>query len=97
MTIAVEDSARPAAATKATAGDMPASTAAPISSAPHAITCAAPRPKMSRLRLHSRDGFSSSPMTKSSSTTPNSATPRTESGSRNSFSPNGPMAMPATR
>ena len=55
-----------------------------VSSAPQATTCAAPSPKISRRRLHSRDGCISSPMTNRNMTTPSSATCRIASGSENS-------------
>ena len=49
---------------------------------------------MSRRIASRRDSFSSSPMTKSSSTTPSSATARTVWASVNSLKPDGPMASP---
>jgi hypothetical protein len=65
--------------------------------APDTSTCAVPRPKMLRRISHNRDRFNSSPMTKSSSTTPSSATPLTRSASPSRPSANGPTAMPAAR
>ena len=55
---------------------------------------ATPMPKISRRRLHSRDGCISSPMTNRNITTPSSATCRIACGSVNSRSPNGPIDEP---
>ena len=68
-----------------------------VSSVPQVATWAMPRPKISRRRLHSRDGCISSPITNRNITTPSSATCRIACGSVNSRSPNGPMMRPAAR
>ena len=97
MTIAVEESARPIAAISAAAKAAPTAMPAAASTMPETTTCATPSPKMSRRSAHSRDGFSSSPMTKRSITTPSWATLRIDSGSVKSRRPNGPIAIPAAR
>ena len=58
-------------------------------------TCAAPSPKISRRRPHSREGCISRPMTNRNITTPSSATCRMACGSVKRPRPNGPMARPA--
>ena len=97
MITAVELSTKPIAPMKATGADTPAAMATRVNSRPQVITWAAPSPKISRLKLHSRCGRISRPMMNRKMTTPNSATCRMVSGSRNSFRPNGPMARPAAR
>ena len=97
ITVAVDVSTKPIAATKATGHASPASMPTPVSSVPQASTCASPRPKISRRRLHSRVGCISSPMMNRNITTPSSATCRMAAGSANSAAPKGPMATPAAR
>ena len=97
MTMAVDDSTKPMAAMNATTGGNPARTPTPVNSAPQMATCATPRPKISRRRLHSRDGCISSPMMNRNITTPSSATCRIACGLVKSFSPNGPITRPAAR
>ena len=98
MTIAVDDSTKPMPATKAT-GRGEAGQACPtmVSSAPQTNTCAAPSPKISRRRLHSRDGCISRPMTNRNITTPSSATCRIACGSVNRPRPNGPIDQAGRR
>ncbi len=95
--IAVDDIARPSAATSASGQATPASTAAPNISAAEPNSCTLPQPKMGLRSDHSRCGSSSSPTRNSISTTPNSAKCRICCGSVTSASPHGPMAIPATR
>ena len=97
MITAVDERTKPIATMKATGADKPAAMAVRVSSSPEPMTCAAPSPKMSRLRLHNRLGRISSPMMNRKITTPNSATCRMVSGSWNSPTPNGPIARPAAR
>ncbi len=95
--MAVDESTNPMAARNATTGGNPNRMPTPVISAPQVATCAAPSPKISRRRLHSRDGCISSPMMNRNITTPNSATCRIACGLVNSFSPNGPITRPAAR
>ncbi len=97
MTMAVDDSTKPMAPMKDTAGESPASTPAAVSTAPQVTTCNRPRPKISWRRFHSRVGCISSPMTNRNITTPNSAMSRMDCASLNTPSPKGPMASPAAR
>ena len=95
--MAVDDSARPRAATSASRQSTPkARPAARISASSRAI-CTLPQPKIGRRSAHSRFGSSSSPTRNSISTTPNSAKCRIVAASVTSRSPQGPMAMPAAR
>ena len=97
ITMAVDDSTNPEAATKATAPDSPASTPAAMSRAMHTTTCARPSPKICLRRFHSRDGCISSPMTNKNITTPSSATCKMVCASLKNPIPKGPMARPAAR
>jgi len=97
MMTAVDDSTKPMATMKATATDRPAAMPVRVSRKPAPSTWAAPRPKISRRRLHNRLGRISRPMMNRKMTTPNSATCRMVSGSRNTPRPKGPMARPAAR
>ena len=60
-------------------------------------SCADPRPKMGLRSTHSREGWSSSPMTNISSTMPNSARCRVASTRLIKPRQAGPMMMPAAR
>lgn len=60
-------------------------------------TCAPPRPNTERRSSHRREGCNSSPMRKSSSTTPSSAKWRMLSTSEMAPMPQGPMTIPAAR
>ena len=97
MTMAVDDRANPNPATSAAYQASPASMAAPVRSAPQVRTWIAPRPKISRLRLHSRAGRISSPMMNRNSTMPISATCSMVSGSDTTPSTDGPKTRPAAR
>ncbi len=97
MMTAVDDSTKPHAPIRATAGVKPRAMPTPVSSRAQAATWAAPRPKISRLRLHNRDGRISRPMMNSSITTPSSATCRMVMGSSKRPRPNGPIRSPAAR
>ena len=68
----------------------------PNSARPHSTTCASPKPKISLLRDHSRDGLSSRPTMNSSSVMPNSAMPTIALGSLARPSTCGPTTAPAT-
>ncbi|MNE10804.1 hypothetical protein D3C80_1035310 [compost metagenome] len=94
---AVEDMTKPMAPTKATGADTPAIMATRVRASPASPTWAAPRPKISFLMPHRRLGRISRPMMNRKMTTPNSATCRMVSGSRNRARPNGPIATPAAR
>jgi hypothetical protein len=97
ITVAVEVSTKPEAATKATARLSPKSMPTPVSSALQISTWARPRPKISVRRLHRRVGCISRPMMKRNITTPSSATWRMDVGSVKRPAPNGPMARPAAK
>ena len=71
--IAVDDIARPSAATQASGRLTPAASARPAMSAAEPSSCTLPQPKTAKRIAHSRFGSSSRPTTKSISTTPNSA------------------------
>ena len=86
-TTAVEVRTKPMAAKKATFGVSPKPMPTPVSSRPQTATCAAPSPKMSRRRLHNRDGCISSPITNRNITTPSSATCRMACGLVNRAQP----------
>ena len=73
-----------------------ASAASPISSA-EPNSCTLPQPKMGLRNDQSRCGSSSRPTRKSMRTTPNSANCSMSSGRVTSFSPHGPIRMPAQR
>ena len=94
---AVEDMTKPMAPTKATGADTPAAMATSVSARPASPTWAAPRPKISFRIPHRRLGRISRPMMNRKMTTPNSATCKMVSGSRNRARPKGPMAAPAAR
>ncbi len=95
--IAVEDIARPtppitaACQAKCVRYSNAPSTAAVIN------TCAAPTPKIERRSSHSLLGFSSRPMMNIRNTTPSSEKCRISSTSLMKPSPQGPMAIPASR
>ncbi len=93
----MEDIARPMPATSATFGDRPSAQPMAATTSSVTSTCAAPMPKIGLRSCQTRLGFSSRPTRNSSSTTPNSAKSRMVSGAETSFSPQGPMAMPAMR
>ncbi len=95
--MAVEDMAKPMPATSATISGTPSATPQAVTAASVATTCTAPIPRIERRICHRRCGLSPSPTKKSRSTTPNSANCRIASGSDTSFSPDGPIAMPAAR
>ena len=80
--IAVDDIARPSAATSASRQSTPASTADAAISSAEPNNCTLPQPKIGRRSAHSRRGSSSSPTRNSISTTPNSAKCRMSCGSR---------------
>ena len=95
--MAVDDSASPSAPTRLVRQGRPTSQAAPNSGSAHSSIWALPKPKIGRRMLHNRLGCSSSPTTNSISTTPNSAKCRMSWTLLTKASPQGPMAMPATR
>jgi hypothetical protein len=95
--IAVDDIARPIAATMASRQSTPNASAASASSSAEPTSCRLPQPKMGLRSAHSRCGSSSRPTRKSISTTPNSAICSMSSGRVTSFSPHGPIRMPAAR
>jgi hypothetical protein len=97
MTMAVDDSTKPAAAMNATLPDSPPSMPTPVSKAVHTATCISPRPKIWRRMDHSLVGCISSPMTNRNITTPSSAMCRMVCASLKKPRPNGPMASPAAR
>ncbi len=96
-TIAVDDSARPNPTTTAAGQDSDRRWAMAQKAAPVITTCAAPSPSTERRITQSRCGRSSSPMRKSSMTTPSSETSLTLSVSLMRPSPAGPMTRPAAR
>lgn len=71
--MAVDDRARPMPAIRLTRQEKPKAQAARNSTPVQASICASPHPRMGRRSSHRRLGCSSSPITKSISTTPNSA------------------------
>ena len=77
--------------------DKPRAIPAAVKTRPVTATCAPPRPKIGRRNSHSRNGRSSSPITNSSRTTPNSAKCRMLSTSLMIPSSHGPMSTPAMR
>ncbi len=95
--IAVDDSARPSAATSASFQPMPASIATPNINTVEPMSCTLPQPKIGRRSAHSRRGSSSRPTRNSISTTPNSAKCSMSCASPTSARPNGPITMPAAR
>ena len=107
--MAVDDIASPSAATSTVCPgncpdscpdqclSSPATSATATISAAEPSNCTLPPPKIGRRMAHSRRGSSSSPTRNSISTTPNSAKCRIAAGSLTSFSPQGPMTMPAPR
>ena len=97
-TCAVDDSASGSPSATAAAVENPASAATtPASAAPHSTTWSRPKPKMSFLSFHNRDGLSSSPTRNSSKVMPSSATPSLDSASPVRCSTCGPTTAPATR
>jgi hypothetical protein len=76
---------------------MPAASAAPKISNAEPNNCTLPQPKIGRRSAHKRRGSSSRPTRNSISTTPNSEKCSIALGSVTSFSPQGPIAMPAAR
>ena len=98
MMTAVEDSTKPAPATKAVTSGRPKSNIpAAVSSATASETCASPRPKICPRIVQSFCGRSSSPMMKRNITTPSSAKCRIVSGSVNRPSSEGPTSAPAAK
>jgi hypothetical protein len=97
ITIAVEVRTKPAAATNEMPSGKPSARPTHDSNALHAPTCNRPSPKISRRRLHRREGSISSPIMNRNMTTPSSATCRMACGSANNPRPNGPITSPAAR
>ena len=95
--IAVDDIARPSAATTARRQSMPQASAPSASSSAEPNSCTLPQPKIGFRSDQSRCGSSSRPTRKSIRTTPNSANCSMSSGRVTSFSPHGPIRMPAPR
>ena len=107
--MAVDDIASPSAATSTIchgncqAGcpnqrpNSPAAGAKPTISAAEPSNCTLPPAKIGRRIAHRRRGSHSSPTRNNISTTPNPAKCRIDAGSLTSFSPQGPMTMPAAR
>ena len=96
-TSGVEDRERPKPTTPAAMGGSPSHHTAAPRTRLQENTCSDPRPKTVRRMTHSRVGCSSSPMMKSSSTTPNSEACRMLDTSVMSRSPQGPITSPAAR
>jgi len=97
MTIAVDESTKPEAPTKAVNGGRPMTMPVSVRSAAQPATCKRPSPNMARRSPHRRDGCISSPMMKRNITTPSSATCRIACGSLKRPRPNGPITRPAVR
>ena len=95
--MAVDDMAKPIAATTASRQGTPNAMATPTINAAEPKSCKLPQPKMGRRKDHKRRGSSSRPTRKSINTTPNSANSNMAAGSVTSARPQGPMAMPAPR
>ena len=94
---AVEESARPKPMMTVVRRSMPNTQTTAMISPAVTITCAVPSPNTCRRMAHSRAGLSSTPITNSRKTTPNSAMWRMSSTSPISPSPQGPMSAPAAR
>src|SRR5471032_560229 len=97
LTMAVEESARPAPNSSAELADMPNISSTAPSKAPDATTCRLPRPKTTWRRASIFDSENSSPSEKSRNTTPNSARSGSSSLSLTQFSAVGPTINPAQR
>ena len=95
--IAVDDIASPSAATTARRQSMPKPSAASARSNAEPSSCTLPQPKIGFRSAQRRCGSSSRPTRKSIRTTPNSANCSMSSGRVTSFSPHGPIRMPAPR
>ncbi len=97
IAIAVDDSASASPATSAAFHGMPTASPPAASAAPDSASCSVPPPKTARRIACRRFVSSSSPITNSISTTPNSEKCRIDSTSSTNPSPQGPIAAPAIR
>ena len=95
--MAVDDMAKPKAATQPSRQGTSKASAMPNIKAAEPNNCALPQPKIGRRKAHRRRGSNSRPTRKSIKTTPNSANWNIAAGSVTKAKPQGPMAMPAPR